>query len=67
MYDDIIMNGKQIIKRLQAEGWHLARIQGSHHIMQKDNKTVPIPVHGSKDISIGLITKIQKQSGVKLK
>lgn len=61
------MNGKQIIKTMQAEGWDLVRIQGSHHIMQKDGKIVPVPVHGSKDIGTGLLKRIEKQSGVKLK
>lgn len=27
------MNGKDIIKRLRAEGWQLSRIQGGHHIL----------------------------------
>lgn len=61
------MNGKQIIKIMKAEGWILDRINGSHHIMKKNNKTVPVPVHGSADIWIGVIAKIEKQSGVKLK
>jgi len=30
------------------------------------SKKVPIPVHGSKDIQIGLIKAIEKQTGVKL-
>lgn len=61
------MNGKQIIKKLQAEGWVLDRVNGSHHMMRKDGKTVPVPVHGSKDVGIGLLSKIEKQSGIKLK
>lgn len=61
------MNGKQVIKKLESSGWTLIRINGSHHIMQKDNKSVPVPVHKTDDISIGLIKKIEKQTGVKLK
>lgn len=62
------MNGKQIIARLKEEGWTLVKIEGSHHMMKNHelNKKVPIPVHGSKDIQIGLIKAIEKQTGVKL-
>lgn len=62
------MNGKQIIKKLEADGWRLARIDGSHHVMEKDGvqRPVPVPVHGHHDIGVGLLKKIEKQSGVKL-
>lgn len=62
------MNGKQIIKRLQKEGWVLIKTNGSHYMMQNIelNKKVPIPVHSSKDIKIGTIKSIEKQTGVKL-
>jgi predicted RNA binding protein YcfA (HicA-like mRNA interferase family) len=63
------MNGKQIIARLKAEGWTLARIEGSHYIMAKEGvlRGVPVPVHGTKDMGIGLLKAIEKQTGVKLK
>ena len=61
------MNGKQIIKKLQAEGWILKRVSGSHHVMTKDGKSVPVPVHGSTDIGKGLLSAIERQTGVKLK
>lgn len=63
------MNGKQIIAKLKAAGWSLARIEGSHHIMDKAGaqRPVPIPVHGIKDIGTGLLAEIQRQTGVKLK
>lgn len=61
------MNGKDIIKRMMIEGWRLDRINGSHHIMTKDGRAVPVPVHGNRDIGAGLLSAIAKQSGVKLK
>lgn len=63
------MNGKQVIEKLKKSGWTLARIEGSHHIMEKDGiaRSVPIPVHGTKDLGAGLLAKIQLQSGVKMK
>jgi predicted RNA binding protein YcfA (HicA-like mRNA interferase family) len=63
------MNGKQVIAKLKEAGWTLARIEGSHHIMEKTGATrcIPVPVHGAKDIGSGLLAAIQRQSGVKLK
>ena len=65
----LTVNGKQIIDKLKTAGWKLARIEGSHHIMEKAGmpRSVPVPVHGNKDLGPGLIAAIQRQSGVKLK
>ena len=60
------MNGKQVIKILQKNGWKVARIQGSHHMMVNGSKSCPVPVHGSQDLGIGLLKKIEKQTGLKL-
>jgi predicted RNA binding protein YcfA (HicA-like mRNA interferase family) len=61
------MNGKEILKKLQAQGWALNRINGSHHIMTKNGVAVPVPVHGTRDVGAGLVAAIAKQTGVKLK
>jgi predicted RNA binding protein YcfA (HicA-like mRNA interferase family) len=62
-------NGKEIITRLKKEGWILVRVNGSHHIMRKESalRDVPIPLQGSKDLGMGVIKSIEKQSGVKLR
>lgn len=61
------MNGKEIIKKLKAAEWKLDRIHGSHHIMVKEGRAVPVPVHGTSDVGPGLIAAIERQTGVKLK
>ena len=61
------MTGKEVIARLKAAGWKLDRIHGSHHIMTKGGRAVPVPVHGARDIGAGLLAAIQRQSDVKLK
>ena len=61
------MTGKEVIARLKADGWLLSRINGSHHILTKDGQAVPVPVHGSRDLGVGLLAAIQRQTGVKLK
>lgn len=60
------MNGKQVIKYLKAAGWTLARTRGSHHLMEKDGKTVPVPVHGTTALKIGTLKSIEKETEVKL-
>jgi predicted RNA binding protein YcfA (HicA-like mRNA interferase family) len=61
------MNGKQVIKKLEQNGWEVIRIEGSHHRMANGNKRTSVPVHGAKDLGKGLIAKIERDTGVKLK
>ena len=61
------VTGKEVIANLKAAGWSLDRIHGSHYILTKDGRAVPVPVHGSRDLGAGLVAAIQRQSGIKLK
>ena len=61
------MTGNEVIAKLKAAGWLLSRIQGSHHVLTKGGVAVPVPVHGSRDLGVGLVAAIQRQTGVKLK
>jgi predicted RNA binding protein YcfA (HicA-like mRNA interferase family) len=61
------MNGNEILRRLKAEGWRQIRIRGSHFLMEKNGRTIPVPVHGSKEIGKGLLADIERQTGVKFK
>jgi predicted RNA binding protein YcfA (HicA-like mRNA interferase family) len=55
-------NGKQVIARLKAHGWIVVRIHGSHHILAKDGRAVP--VRGTRDLGAGLLATLQRQTGV---
>lgn len=59
------MSGKEVIKLLEANGWYLDRITGSHHIMVKEHKTIVVPLHGKKDLPKGTLNKILKLGGLK--
>ena len=61
------INGKQVIKKLQAEGWKIDRVNGSHHILRKGNLSVTVPVHGATDLKKGTLESIIKKIGVSLK
>ena len=58
------MKDKDLVKLFRQNGWKVERINGSHHIMVKGNKTEVIPVHG-KDVPIGLLNAILKRTGLK--
>ncbi len=59
------MNGKELLKLLKNNGWQEVRIEGSHHVMRKDNQTLTVPVHGSKSVKKGLLNAILKEAGLK--
>ncbi len=58
------MKDKDLLKLLKKNGWITARINGSHHVLQKDGKTTVIPIHG-RDVPIGLLNSILKEAGLK--
>jgi predicted RNA binding protein YcfA (HicA-like mRNA interferase family) len=57
-----------IIRAIEADGWNLVRINGSHHHFRHPTKpgTVTMP-HPRKDVPIGTLKSIERQSGVKLR
>lgn len=58
------MNSRDVIRRLVAEGWTLARTKGSHHQYRHPTKPglVTVP-HPKKDLPIGTVRSIAKQAG----
>ena len=58
------MKDKDLIKLLQKNGWQIVRINGSHHVLQKENKITVVPLHG-KDVPAGLLNRILKETGLK--
>jgi predicted RNA binding protein YcfA (HicA-like mRNA interferase family) len=51
---------------IEANGWTLQRINGSHHIYSKpgERKVISIPVHGSRNLKLGLANRIARDAGV---
>ena len=58
------MKDKDLLKLLKQNGWEVKRINGSHHFMQKGDKTETIPIHG-KDVPTDLLNAILKRTGLK--
>ena len=58
------MRDKDLLKLMQKTGWKVVRVNGSHHILEKDGKIETIPIHG-KDVPNGLLNAILKRHGLK--
>lgn len=61
------MTGNDVIKCLLKNGWIVLRVNGSHYRLGKERKRTTVPVHGSRDLGKGLVSAIEKQTGIKLK
>jgi len=58
------MNSKEVIQLLEAQGWYLARVKGSHHQFKHPEKSGLVTVkHPDKDIPTGTLRCIRKQAG----
>ncbi|MGB3206897.1 MAG: type II toxin-antitoxin system HicA family toxin [Crinalium sp.] len=58
------MKVREVIKRLEADGWYLARTKGSHRQYKHLEKFGTVTVSGNMgvDVLIGTIKSIWKQS-----
>ena len=60
------MRSAELIKLLEAEGWLLRGVRGSHHVFSHPQRGGHISVpHPKKDLGIGLAHKLLKQAGLK--
>jgi predicted RNA binding protein YcfA (HicA-like mRNA interferase family) len=60
------MRSSQVIEALRAAGFKLDRIRGSHHVFTRGGATVVVP-HPKKDLPMGTVKSIERQSGVKVR
>lgn len=58
------MKVKDLIKRLEVDGWYLDRMKGSHRQYRHPTKsgTVTVPGKLSKDLATGTLKSIWKQA-----
>lgn len=61
------ISGKDFARLLQHKGWHLAHINGSHHIFSKPGhrEHITVPVHGNRSLGPGMLRHFLKVSGIK--
>ena len=60
----MLTNSRDIIRRLEREGWTLVRVTGSHHVFKNSatGETLVVP-HPKKDLGKGLVRAIYIYKG----
>ena len=60
------VNGKELIKILERQGWYVKRVRGSHHILRHPTipDALPVPVHGSRPIKWGTLGNILRTARI---
>jgi predicted RNA binding protein YcfA (HicA-like mRNA interferase family) len=62
------IEGSDLVKAMQKDGFFVARIEGSHYIMQKvlsgEKITVPVPVHRGKILKLGTLSGILRKARI---
>jgi predicted RNA binding protein YcfA (HicA-like mRNA interferase family) len=63
------MKVREVIRKLQEDGWYRVDTAGSHHHFKHPTKSGKVTVAGnmSDDVKIGTLRAIERASGVKLK
>jgi predicted RNA binding protein YcfA (HicA-like mRNA interferase family) len=61
------MKVREIIKRIEADGWYWVRTRGDHRQFHHPRKTGTVTVAGklSEDVPIGTLKSILRQAGRK--
>jgi predicted RNA binding protein YcfA (HicA-like mRNA interferase family) len=60
------VSGKRMCRILEARGWVRDRIRGSHYIYMHGDPpvSVPVPVHGNRDLKPGTQRDIMRLAGL---
>jgi predicted RNA binding protein YcfA (HicA-like mRNA interferase family) len=62
------LNGHEVCKVIEKEGFVFKRQTGSHRICQKQSEegsvTIPVPVHSSRPLKKGTLQSILNKAGI---
>ena len=60
------LSGRGLARVLEAHGWALARVRGSHHVYTRPGSIVrlSVPFHGNKPLKPGLQSHLLKMAGI---
>ena len=57
--------GERIVRALERDGFKVARVRGSHHIMRHaDGRGTTVPVHQGRDVAKGTLRGILADVGM---
>jgi predicted RNA binding protein YcfA (HicA-like mRNA interferase family) len=58
------MHSREIVRRLESDGWILARVRGDHHVYTKSGSRTHVTVpHPKRDLPTGTVRSIFRQAG----
>jgi predicted RNA binding protein YcfA (HicA-like mRNA interferase family) len=57
-----LLSWREVVKALSKAGFQIARQKGSHLILAKDDRVIPIPKH--EEIKKGLLLEIIAEAGL---
>lgn len=59
---------RKIIQMLKKAGWVQIRVSGDHHIFaHPERKEITVVPHPCKDVALGTLKSIEKQSRIKMR
>jgi len=59
------VSGARIVRALERNGFKVARVSGSHHIMRHpDGRGTTVPVHSNRDVAKGTLRGILSDVGM---
>lgn len=60
------LTGAELIAILEQQGWYVARVKGSHHVMRHPEilDAIPVPVHGKTPLRRGTLVGILRNAGI---
>lgn len=58
------ISGKKLAQILEKNGWELVKVNGSHFKYQKDQNSVSVPIHGNRDLPIGTLKALMKDTNL---
>lgn len=57
--------GARLVKALQAAGFTLTAVRGSHHrLRHPDGRATTVPVHAGKDVPKGTLRSVLRDAGL---
>ncbi len=61
------ISGIRIVRALERQGFKVARVTGSHHVMRHpDGRGTTVPVHSNRDVAKGTLRGILHDIGMTL-
>jgi predicted RNA binding protein YcfA (HicA-like mRNA interferase family) len=61
------MDGRNVIRRLERDGWYEVNRVGSHKQFKHPTKKARDGPHPKRDIPIGTLKSVEIQTGIKLR